>query len=335
MSDLAERIRHGEARALARACRLVDERASGYRELLAELFAASGGAARIGITGPPGVGKSTLSDALIGALRDEGQRVGVIAVDPSSPFSGGALLGDRIRMQRHAADSEVFIRSLATRGARGGLSRSAAEMVCLFEAWGAQTVLLETVGVGQAELELLGVADTVLLVAMPGVGDDVQANKAGILEAADIIALNKADRPGADAAESELAAALSLSKLRLLGAGAHSHGPLTGAGSEQPVSEVDWRCRIVRTVAPRGVGIPALRAALAEHARWLSSESGQRRRSERERLRWLSFLREVIADAVLGDVTPLIAELVGALGARTLDPYTAAERLLAEFRARS
>lgn len=335
MSELADRIRSGEPRALARACRLVDERAASYRELLRELFVLSPRARRIGITGPPGVGKSTLTDALIGAMRAQGQRVGVVAVDPSSPFSGGALLGDRIRMQRHAADSEVFIRSLATRGARGGLSRSAAEILSLLEAWGAQTVLLETVGVGQAELELLGVADTVVLVAMPGGGDDVQANKAGIIEAADVIALNKADRAGADAAESELAAGLALSKLRLVSAHGHGegHGHVAGAPLSKAASE-DWSSRIVRTVAHLGQGIDELMVALTAHAEWLRSTAGERRRRERERLRWLGFLRDVMAEGVLDEVAPLIDGLVAEVSARSLDPYTAAERLLSEYRAR-
>ena len=173
MLELAARVAQGDTAALARACRLVDERVEGYRALLHELFPLSGRARTIGITGAPGVGKSTLTDALVTALRAQGQRVGVIAIDPSSPFSGGALLGDRIRMQRHSLDEEVFVRSLGSRGAHGGLSRSAADTLRLLSAWGAATVLLETVGVGQAEFDFLGVVESAVLVVMPGAGDDV------------------------------------------------------------------------------------------------------------------------------------------------------------------
>jgi LAO/AO transport system kinase len=330
MNELAERIRRGDVRALARACRLVDERAPPYRELLRELFGESGRAARIGITGPPGVGKSTLTDALIATLRARGERVGVVAVDPSSPFSGGALLGDRIRMQRHASDAEVFIRSLGTRGAQGGMSRSAAEVVSLLEAWGASTVLVETVGVGQAEFELLGVVHSIVLVAMPGSGDDIQANKAGIVEAADVIALNKADRPGTDAAESELMSALALPHLRFSGGATHGAASNTGA----PIADDErWRCPIVRTVANRAEGLDALDAALTAHRAWLGSAAGRRRVAERERRRWLGFLREVVADQVFAELAPAIDALVSLVEARALDPYSAAERLLSEFQA--
>ncbi len=308
-AGLAARIRAGDVGALARACRMVDERAAGHRELLGELFPPPL-ARTIGITGAPGVGKSTLTDALIGALRAQGERVGVLAVDPSSPFSGGALLGDRIRMQRHALDAEVFIRSLASRGAHGGLSRSVADTLALLEAWGAQTVIVETVGVGQAEFELLGVVESVVVVVMPGSGDDIQANKAGLLEVADLVVLNKADRPGADATEAELRVALALSA--------------TPGHSEQRA--------LVRTVAPRGEGISELMGKLDEHRAWLiGTPEGRARHTERVRRSLLALFRDVAAEAIVASASALIEELVGLVLARELDPYQASERLLAQL----
>lgn len=317
--------------ALARGCRVVDERASGYRELLRELFPSSGQARTIGITGAPGVGKSTLTDCLIAELRKRGERVGVIAVDPTSPFSGGALLGDRIRMLRHSADADVFIRSLATRGAHGGLSRSAADILRLVEAWGASTVLLETVGVGQAELELLGVVQSAVVVVMPGSGDDVQANKAGILEAADLLVLNKADRPGVDAAESELRLSLSLSGMRLGAVPAPSHHSAVGhaAHAGDPAS---WTPPVLRTVASRTEGVSELLTALDAHAVWLrDSELGRAQRAARARGTLLSFLRDVIADAVIAGAAARIDELALRVERRELDPYAASDELLAAF----
>jgi LAO/AO transport system kinase len=333
-TELAPRILAGDVGALARGCRIVDERASGYRELLRELFPASGRARVIGVTGAPGVGKSTLTDALISELRKRGERVGVVAVDPSSPFSGGALLGDRIRMLRHSADSEVFIRSLATRGAHGGLSRSAADVLRVVEAWGATSVLLETVGVGQAELELLGVVETALVVVMPGSGDDVQANKAGILEAADVLVLNKADRPGADVAESELRLSLALSGTRLGTAPAASHHAAVSVSRTGGESGA-WTAPIVRTVASRGQGLVELLTQLDAHRAWLSgSESGRGERAARVRRSLLAFLRDVVAEAVLAEATPLIDELALRVARRELDPYAASDELLAAMRGR-
>jgi LAO/AO transport system kinase len=317
--------------ALARGCRVVDERAGGYRELLRELFPSSGRARTIGITGAPGVGKSTLTDCLIVELRKRDERVGVIAVDPSSPFSGGALLGDRIRMLRHSADESVFIRSLATRGAHGGLSRSAADILRLMEAWGASTVLLETVGVGQAELELLGVVESAVVVMMPGSGDDVQANKAGILEAADLLVLNKADRPGVDAAESELRLSLALSSARLGAAPMASHHAAIGHAAPSGDAAA-WTAPVLRTVASQADGMSALLAQLDAHAAWLrDSEFGRAQRAARARRTLLSFLREVVADAVIADAEAHIDELVMRVERRELDPYAASDELLSAF----
>ncbi|MGC4089763.1 MAG: methylmalonyl Co-A mutase-associated GTPase MeaB [Polyangiaceae bacterium] len=324
MHALAARVAAGDTAALARACRWVDERAPGYRDLLEDLFEHSGRARRIGITGAPGVGKSTLTDALVALLRARGERVGVIAVDPSSPFTGGALLGDRIRMQRHALDAEVFVRSLASRGAHGGLSRSTADTLRLLDAWGANTLLVETVGVGQAEFELLGVVETTLLVVMPGSGDDVQANKAGILEAADVVVLNKADRPGADAAEAELKLGLSLSQTSLTSSASHRASAQTSAVSD------GWATPVVRSVASSGNGVEDVLSALEAHQGWLSGTAlGRERHAERVRRSVLSFLRDATSEALFDSVGELLDDLVEQVSARQLDPYRASGQLLA------
>src|SRR5438445_1517106 len=228
MASLANDVIAGDVRAAARACRIVDDELPAAVPLLKELFPHTGHAWVVGITGNPGSGKSTLVDGLIGILRARGSKVAVVAVDPTSPFSGGAILGDRIRMQRHAADPGVFIRSLATRGALGGLSRSARDVVRVLDAWGADVVLVETVGVGQDELEVTRAAHTTLVVMAPGMGDDVQAIKAGILECADVFAVNKADREGADATVRDLELMIALGGETLAG-GAHSAGHAAGA----------------------------------------------------------------------------------------------------------
>src|SRR5580693_7374161 len=210
MHDLSQRILAKDLRAVARGLRYVDDRVDGYRGLLKDLFPHTGKAYVVGVTGTPGAGKSTLVDRLIESLRAEGKQVGVLAVDPSSPFSGGAILGDRIRMGRHSTDAGVFIRSVATRGHLGGLSRSARDMVRVLDAYGAQVILIETVGVGQDEIEITRTALSTLVVMAPGLGDDVQASKAGILETADVFAVNKADRDGADSTVRDLELMIAL-----------------------------------------------------------------------------------------------------------------------------
>src|SRR5580693_6474423 len=206
MTDAAERIVSGDIRALARAASWIEERRPEAEILLRELFPRTGRAMILGVTGAPGAGKSTLCDQMVRTLRDEGKTIGVIAVDPTSPYTGGAILGDRIRMQRHHADPGVFIRSMATRGWLGGLASATTEMTMLLDAAGFDVVIVETVGVGQDEVEIARLADVTLVVMVPGMGDDVQAIKAGIMEIADVFVINKADQPGADKLETELKA---------------------------------------------------------------------------------------------------------------------------------
>jgi LAO/AO transport system kinase len=251
MRELIEKIRGGDVRALARIATAIENGAPEAEALLEELKALDGPRLVVGVTGPPGSGKSTLVDQMTRHLRRAGRTVGILTVDPSSPFSGGALLGDRIRMQRHHDDPGVFIRSMATRGSMGGLARTTADLAALLGASGKEVVLIETVGVGQDEVEIAGVADVVVLVLVPGLGDDVQAIKAGIMEIADVFVINKADLPGAERLEAELRSLLSL-----------------GGDSGPPAP------RILRTVAPEGVGLEALMEAV-----WAAAErkAGARR----------------------------------------------------------
>jgi LAO/AO transport system kinase len=214
MTDLANRILAGEPRALARAATIIENRLDGWTGLMREIFPRTGRALVVGITGSPGSGKSTLTGQLIRAFRAEGCSVAVVAVDPSSPFSGGAILGDRVRMQEHHADPGVFIRSMATRGTLGGLAAATLDLVLLLDAAGKDVVLIETVGAGQDEIEVARIADVTAVVVVPGMGDDIQAIKAGILEAASVLVINKADRPGADELERDLQSAQDRPVLR-------------------------------------------------------------------------------------------------------------------------
>lgn len=238
MQGMMERLRAGDVRALARAVSLVEDGGAGATDLVEACRGLGGGALRIGVTGPPGAGKSTLVDQMVRWLRGEGTSVGVVAVDPSSPYTGGALLGDRIRMQGFVGDDGVYIRSMASRGAMGGLTRAAADVCCVMEAAGRQTIVIETVGVGQDEVEVVGLADVTVVVLVPGMGDDVQSLKAGIMEVADIFVVNKSDRGGAERVEAEI--------LTMQGLGA--------AG--------DWVPPVVRTVASTGDGVGELMEAV-------------------------------------------------------------------------
>jgi LAO/AO transport system kinase len=269
----------------------------------------------LGLTGSPGVGKSTTTTALVRALRAEGKRVGVLAVDPSSPFSGGALLGDRVRMQDHAGDSGVFIRSMASRGHLGGLAWATPQALRVLDAAGCDVVLIETVGVGQSELEIASLADTTLVLVAPGMGDGIQAAKAGILEVADVFVVNKADRDGADQTVRDLRYMLSLG-------GRHSE-----AGH--------WRPPIVKTVASRDTdnGIPDVLEAIGKHREWLESSGEDARRREERAAREIEAIAVARLRERLGDVHGSAA--LGSLAARVTagksDPYTAADELLEQL----
>jgi LAO/AO transport system kinase len=333
---LAEKVVARDVRATARVCRLVDDRAGDYRALLRDLYPHTGRAWTIGVTGNPGAGKSTLTDRLIAAFRAGQRRVAVVAIDPTSPFSGGAILGDRIRMQRHFEDPDVFIRSLATRGALGGLSRSAADVVRVLDAWGADVILVETVGVGQDELEITRTADTTLVVMAPGMGDDVQAIKAGILECADVFAVNKADREGAEMTVRDLELMIALGG-EVARAGAHSRGHAAGHLdlAKQVVTHAagKWVPVIARTVSTRGEGVSELVEKLERHRAWLTgTEEGGERREARLREAMHNQLRDALVDAALAALGPALDDAAHAVARREVDPYTASEDLVARFR---
>lgn len=339
--DLAGPVLARDPRAIARAARLVDDRTTGYLDLLKELWPHTGRARVLGVTGNPGAGKSTLCDRLIAEYRRRGERVAVVAVDPTSPYSGGAILGDRIRMSRHATDAGVFIRSLATRGYLGGLSRSARDVVRVFDAAGYEVVIVETVGVGQDEIEVTRTAHSTLVVVAPGLGDEIQAIKAGLLECADALAVNKADRDGADAVVRDLELMISLGNesIRALSkrVGHATHAASEGfvqAGDEPPEIDGRWTPPIVKCSATRGDGIDELVAALDRHRAWLdSTEAGRARRRQRldEELR--TSLREALLEAALQEIGPRIEDAVQEVEGRAVDPYTATERLVESFRA--
>ena len=309
--ELVERARSGDARAVARLISLVEDASPLLREVMAGLAPYTGNAQIVGITGSPGVGKSTSTSALVTELRKAGKRVGVLAVDPSSPFSGGALLGDRIRMQDHALDKDVYIRSMASRGHLGGLSWSTPQALRVLDAAGCDVVLVETVGVGQSEVEIAGLADTTLVLLAPGMGDGVQAAKAGILEIGDVYVVNKADRDGAEQVRRELRTMISL--------------------ADRP--EGSWKPPIVLTVAQVGQGVDEVVEAIDEHRAWMES-SGE---LERRRVRRARDEIEAIALTSLrsrwGDVHARteLDELAEQVAAGKSDPYRAADVLLDSF----
>jgi len=304
--DLLEPLRRGEARALGRAISWMENGHPGARDLMARLWPHLGRAAVIGITGSPGAGKSTLTDQLARALRAEGQKVGILAVDPTSPFSGGAILGDRIRMQRIAADPGIFIRSMATRGALGGLARATQDAIDLLDAAGFDTVIVETVGVGQDEVDVVSCVQTCCVVLVPGMGDEIQAIKAGIMEVADLFVINKADREGADQVERELEAAKSLAMAR------------------------GWDPPVLRTVAQQGTGIQALLDQIRTHGTWLRAHGGLALKArERARLRFESLLAEAALRRAKALAGPQRVEAaIQGIAERHLDPYTAVEAIL-------
>jgi LAO/AO transport system kinase len=340
MQDLSRRVLDHEVRAVARVLRHVDDQVDGHVQVLKDLFPHTGHAFVIGITGNPGAGKSTLCDRVIATFRAAGKRVGVICVDPTSPYSGGAILGDRIRMQRHATDDGVFIRSVATRGHMGGLSRSARDMVRVLDAFGSDVVLVETVGVGQDELEITRTAHTTMVVMAPGMGDEVQAIKAGIMECADVFAVNKADKDGADGTVRDIELMIALGSEVMIASGrtrghtVHSKVALVGRTDAEAMDE-EWTPPIVRCVSTRGDGIDELVRATQRHKAWLDgTESGRARR----RLRLSQELREGLREALIHEAARSlhdeIDESVRAVEAREVDPYTATEALIEAFRGR-
>jgi LAO/AO transport system kinase len=306
LSSLSELIRAGEPRAIARGISLVENEAEDGPALVRELFAASGRAFLVGVTGAPGAGKSTLVDGLVVRWRRAGKTVGVIAVDPTSPFSGGAMLGDRVRMQAHAQDAGVFIRSMATRGQLGGLAHATADAALVLDAAGKDVIAIETVGVGQDEVDIAGAADVSLVVLVPGMGDDVQALKAGVMEIADIFVVNKADREGTDRAVAEIESVLAL----------HQYG------------DGEWRPPIIRTQATTGQGLDALVEAIQ---RFLDREPTI---ESRRRTRMEAQLRSILAVKIQRLVETRLPKeelktLVDRMAARRTDPYTAADEVLA------
>jgi LAO/AO transport system kinase len=315
-------------RALARACRLIDERDPRAFELLKQIFTHDGHAYVIGVTGTPGAGKSTLVDGLIRLYREEGKRVAVLAIDPTSPYSGGAILGDRIRMQQHFTDEGVFIRSIATRGHLGGVSRSTGDVLHVLHAAKFDVVLLETVGVGQAELEVTRLADTTLVVMAPGLGDDIQAIKAGILEVADVFAVNKADRVGADATAQDLQQMLSLRRVPQ-GVGKMQGHTAVSTLTKGPEAEAgEWVPPILKTVAHRQDGLAELVAAFAKHREFLmTTEAGRVIREQRRVAEFRAILYQALIDEVDARFADQISEKLQDVIDGKVDPYSGAEAL--------
>jgi GTPase len=305
----AERVHVGDIRALSRAITAIENHQHEAEELLRMLFPRTGKAYLTGVTGAPGTGKSTLVDRLSAHYRSKQEQLGVIAVDPTSPYSGGAILGDRIRMQGHAGDSGVFIRSMATRGFLGGLARATAEVALLLDAAGKQQVLIETVGVGQDEIDIVRLADCVLVLLVPGLGDDIQSMKAGLMEIGDIFVLNKSDREGADRLEQELHAMLSLV------------APREG-----------WHPPVVRTVASENKGIDVLADTIAKFRKHFESNSErQRKQVEHWKQRLIELLESRLLQRALGgaDGEARLNELAAQVAARKKDPFSAVNEILA------
>ena len=312
-ADVANRLLAGEVAAGARAIRWLDDRDPRGAEVLAAIYPHTGRAQVVGVTGPPGAGKSTLTDTLVAEWRKRGQRVAVIAVDPSSPFTGGAILGDRVRMSRHALDPGVFIRSLGTRGQAGGLSRSTHDACLVFDAMGYDIILIETVGVGQDEIDVVNLAHTTVIVAVPGLGDEIQAVKAGLMEAGDIFVVNKADRDGYDATHRQMELMLHL--------------------RAQTVTDQRWDVPLLRAVAAKGEGADAIADAIAAHRDFLHAQGDF---TNRNRVRAREQLFSLVRDAFASRAMALCGEaILDQVETRQLDPYAAAEQIVAALSEKS
>lgn len=309
MVGIAQELLKGNPRAIAKAISMVEDEGRQARELLKKIFIHSGRSVVVGITGSPGSGKSTLVDQMIPLLRKREKKIGIVAVDPSSPFSGGAILGDRIRMMRHSIDPEVFIRSMATRGHLGGLAKTTGEAITILEAGGKDIILVETVGVGQDEVEVVKLADVVVVVLFPGSGDDIQIFKAGVMEIADIFVLNKADSPETERVERQLKAVLDM-----------------GLKKEESIP-------VVKTVATEGEGVEGL---IGEIHRLISSKSREQQEAKRKRfISWM--LKDIITERIYQEVAQNIRDsewegYVERIFKREIDPYTVAEKLVKEIR---
>ncbi len=331
MSDLIEELLDGKHRALARVITKIEDRQQGYRDLVSELHSHTGSADVIGVTGSPGSGKSTLVDKMAATYRDRGLTVGVIAIDPSSPFTGGAVLGDRIRMASNIGDMDVFFRSMSARGSLGGLSTATTDAVKALDAFGKDKVIIETVGAGQNEIDIVKTADTVMVLVPPGSGDDVQMLKAGILEIGDVFVVNKADLEGANRTVQELREMLEYGDGAVPGSGGH-HGAMDGAeGLQLETEAAAWDPQIVETIAERGEGVEELLAVLDDHATHLD-ETGEREQQARTRY------AEEIRTLVREDVNELLAEELARRGGldeyvdgvveRETDPYSVSDELV-------
>ena len=339
--DLLARFRSGQRAALARAISIVENQREGFQALLHELHGRARDARRIGITGPPGAGKSTITSNLIRLLRERGETVGVVAVDPTSPYTGGALLGDRIRMNDVAQDDGVFIRSMATRGALGGLAAATREVIDVIAAFGFDVVLVETVGVGQSELDIAAAADTTAVVLVPESGDSIQTMKAGLMEAADLFVINKADRPGAPRLAKEVEMMLHLRMgqamrnipahhgVDLRKAGKKATSPSTSGPT--PAGPAAWEIPVLLTQAEGGEGLPELLAGLDAHAAWLE-ETGELARRRRARLE--ERVRDAVRQSLLlrvwqdGRGEAILEESLEALDAGEVTPYEVAARIV-------
>ncbi|MEF8857093.1 MAG: methylmalonyl Co-A mutase-associated GTPase MeaB [Haloplanus sp.] len=331
VDDLVAAVLDGEHHALARAITKIEDRESGYRDLVSALHAHTGDAEVIGVTGSPGAGKSTLVDKLAKQYRDRGLTVGVVAVDPSSPYSGGAVLGDRIRMASNVGDMDVFFRSMSARGQLGGLSTATADAITALDAFGKDRIVVETVGAGQNEVDVVRTADSVVVLVQPGSGDDVQMLKAGILEIGDVFVVNKADMDGAATTVSDLREMLHMRDGSPTGAAGHHGVGAMETGADERGDDDEWDPVVVETVATEGTGVEELLDVLDDHYTHLR-ETGELDRRERaryaEEIRQL--LRADVADLLEAEIEHHggMDALVDEVQAREADPYTVADRIL-------